>query len=57
MTEKKLHIAGWVMFIFSAFGFITSSVLSGDAAGLAGAVIFLIACFLFLVPLLRRRKS
>ena len=34
MTERAFHIAGWVLFIFSAFGFIASSAASGDAAGL-----------------------
>jgi predicted membrane channel-forming protein YqfA (hemolysin III family) len=45
MTERTFHIAGWVLFIFSAFGFITSSAASGDAVGLTGAVLFLIAYF------------
>ncbi len=56
MTERAFHIAGWVLFIFSAFGFVASSAASGDAAGLTGAVLFLIACFVFLVPLVRRRE-
>ena len=55
MSERTFHVVGWILFIFSAFGFIASSFASGDAAGLTGAVLFLIACFVFLVPLVRRR--
>jgi len=45
-----LQIFGWVLFIFSAFGFIASSLRSGDVLGLIGGVLFLLACVLFLIP-------
>jgi predicted membrane channel-forming protein YqfA (hemolysin III family) len=54
MQDKKLervcHISGWLMFIASAVFFVVSSIRSGDWAALLGALIFLIACFVFLVP-------
>jgi len=40
---RNIHIAGWVVFILSAFGFIASSLRSGDIYGLIGSVLFLIA--------------
>lgn len=50
--EKKCHLAGWVLFVVCAGFFIASSVRSGDAAGLTGGVLFLVACLVFLVPFL-----
>jgi hypothetical protein len=47
---RKIHIAGWVVFILSAFGFIASSLRNGDIYGLIGSVLFLIACIIFLFP-------
>ncbi len=46
----KLQIFGWMLFIFSAFGFIASSWRSGDVFGLLGGVLFLLACVVFLIP-------
>jgi len=47
---RNIHIAGWVVFILSAFAFIASSLRSGDILGLLGSVLFLIACIIFLIP-------
>lgn len=52
-TDRQLAIAGWILFIISALGFIWSSFKSGDVAGLIGGIFFLIACLVFLVPHLR----
>ena len=57
MDDRRFHIAGWVLFILSALSFTVSSWNSGDLVALAGALLFLIACFVFLVPLLRERDS
>ena len=43
--------------MFSALAFIASSLKSGDTAGLVGAVLFLLACLLFLVPFFRREPE
>ena len=53
--EIRFQVAGWILFIFSALGFIAASWRAGDAMGLAGGVLFLVACFVFLVPLLGQR--
>ncbi len=52
--SRGQQIFGWVLFVLSAFAFIASSLRARDPLGLLGGVIFLIACFVFLVPLLRR---
>ena len=55
--EKKCHLAGWVIFVVCAGFFIASSLRSGDAVGLAGGVLFLLACIVFLVPFFVRRST
>jgi hypothetical protein len=49
-----MHIAGWILFMLSAFGFIISSLRSGDIPGMVGGILFLLGCILFLIPVLRR---
>ncbi|MEM7424684.1 MAG: hypothetical protein AAF441_01210 [Pseudomonadota bacterium] len=46
------ELAGWVLFTASAAFFTLSSVKSGDAPAIAGSVLFLVACFVFMRPLL-----
>ncbi|NIV71372.1 MAG: cytochrome oxidase subunit III [Calditrichae bacterium] len=48
--ERKLHIWGWVLFLISAIFFTAISIKSGDILGLIGALLFLIACVVFLIP-------
>lgn len=51
----KWVVAGWLLFIVSALFFIAAAWRAGDFLGLAGAVLFLIACFSFLVPIVAGR--
>ena len=46
------ELAGWVLFTASAAFFTLSSFRSGDQAAIAGSVLFLIACFVFMRPLI-----
>ncbi len=55
--EAKFHLWGWLLFLVCAGFFIASNVLTGDLLGLAGSIIFLIACVIFLIPLLAKGKS
>ncbi len=48
--ERRVLIAGWLLFILSAIAFIASSLKSGDMLGLLGGIFFLLACFVFMVP-------
>ncbi len=47
----KWVVAGWLMFIVSALFIIAAAWRAGDLLALAGAVLFLVACFSFLVPI------
>ena len=54
MRNTTFNLIGWILFVLSALGFITSSLRSGDMAALFGAVLFLAACLIFLIPFFRR---
>ena len=59
MTDKakfRFELAGWVLFTFSAMFFTASSVKAGDPAAIAGSALFLVACIVFMRPLLASRK-
>ena len=57
MSERGLHLGGWVLFILSALFFIVSGLRTGDAVGVLGGVFFLIGCIAFLVPMLRQQPA
>ena len=54
MRNENFNLIGWGLFVLSATSFIVSSLRSGDMWGLTGAVIFFVACIVFLVPYFRR---
>lgn len=56
-NERNWHLAGWVLFILCALLYIASSLRSGDMLSFTGSVVFFVACFVFLVPLLRQSKN
>lgn len=59
MTEKakfRFELAGWVLFTLSAMFFTASSVKAGDPSAIAGSALFLVACIVFMRPLLACRK-
>ena len=49
--ERKFHLWGWVLFLVCAGFFIASAIGSGNMLGLTGSVIFLVACIVFIIPL------
>ncbi len=49
MSSRSIQLIGWILFVFSAFGFIVSSIRNADAAGVAGGVLFLAGCLVFIV--------
>jgi len=55
--ELKYQVAGWILFIICAIFFIASSLKNHDTLTFIGGVIFLIACFVFLIPLVRSNKK
>ena len=52
MSNRVTQLLGWMLFVFSAIGFIISSARLGDVAGIAGGVLFLAGCLVFIAPLL-----
>ena len=55
--ERKLHIIGWVLFIVCAFFFLASGIRDNDHLTLIGSLVFLVACVVFLVPLVGGKKK
>jgi len=59
MNEKqeiKYQLAGWILFIICAVLFVASSLKNHDILTFMGSVVFLIACIVFLIPLIRPSK-
>lgn len=53
-TVRRLHILGWGLFVASAVLFMAAAWRSGDAVAFLAAVVFLVGCVVFLLPLVRR---
>ena len=56
-TQHRFQLWGWILFVGSACFYIATSFRSGDMIGLVGGVLFLVACLVFLVPLLMQRET
>jgi uncharacterized membrane protein YhhN len=50
-TEKRYHLAGWLLFLVCAIFFIAQNLTDNNILGLSGSVIFLAGCIAFLIPL------
>jgi hypothetical protein len=48
MNTKIINIAGWVLFLISAIGFIMSSL--GNFWAMFGSLFFFAGCVVFLIP-------
>lgn len=55
--ERKLHVLGWALFIVCALFFLASGIRNNDHLTLIGSLVFLIACIVFLVPLIGGKKK
>ena len=55
--EVKYQLVGWILFIICAIFFVASGLKNHDILTLIGGVIFLIACIVFLIPLVRSNKK
>ncbi len=56
-NQNRFQLLGWVLFVFSALFFISSSLRAGDLVGLIGGLLFLFACIVFLIPLVSTMRS
>jgi len=55
--EAAYQLTGWILFILCAILFLASGISHGDILTTVGSVIFLIACFVFLIPLIGSNKG
>ena len=51
--ELYVQLVGWFLFLLSAIGFTLGS-RGANAATQMGALLFLVACFVFIIPLIYR---
>lgn len=52
----KYQLIGWILFIICAIFFAASGLKNHDILTFIASVIFLIACIVFLIPLLKSKK-
>lgn len=60
MTQHAHHrhqLWGWILFISSAVFFMAASIRADGPVSLIGGILFFVACFFFLVPLLIEIKA
>jgi glucan phosphoethanolaminetransferase (alkaline phosphatase superfamily) len=55
--ELKNQLLGWILFVICAVLFILSGIRFGDVLMITASVIFLLACVVFLVPLIKALKE
>jgi hypothetical protein len=56
-AQHRYQLWGWILFIGSAIFFMAASIRADDPVSLIGGTLFLVACFVFLVPLLAELKT
>lgn len=54
MRDHRFEIAGLVGFILSGLIFLANAVGEGDTGTVVGSIVWIVACGLWLVPLVRR---
>ena len=54
--DFKYQLVGWIVFIVCAIFFIAASLKNHDMLTFIGSVIFLIACIVFLIPMITIKK-
>jgi hypothetical protein len=59
--KLKFQLLGWMLFVVCALFYLASSLKNRDFLAVAGSIAFLVACIVFLVPVMdvwkRRNKS
>ncbi len=51
--ELRQQFWGWILFVVCGVFFMASSIRNRDLLTLAGTVVFLVACVVFMVPLVK----
>lgn len=55
--EARFQIWGWILFLMCAILFLVSSAQSRDVLMLVGSILFLVACVVFMIPLLNKQQN
>ena len=55
--ERRFQLWGWILFIVCAGFFIASAIHNHDALYLIGSIVFLVACIVFIIPLVTGRTG
>ena len=55
--ETMYPLAGWILFVICAILFMASSLKNHDMLAFMGSAVFLIACFVFLIPIFKNLKT
>ena len=55
--ERRFQLWGWMLFIVCAGFFIVSAIRNHDASYLIGSIVFLVACIVFIIPLVTEGKA
>ena len=55
--EHLYHFWGWILFVVCAFFFIATTALAGDVLGVIASLLFLLACVIFLIPLIAKLRA
>jgi hypothetical protein len=55
--ERKFQLSGWILFIVCAGFFIASAIKTDDILVLAGSIIFLGGCVVFIIPMVIKGKQ
>lgn len=54
--DEKYHLAGWGLFVISATFYIVAAIEFESWTSLIGGLMFLFACFAFMIPLIWKEK-
>jgi len=54
--ERTYQLIGWALFVICALFYIFAGLRSGDDLTVIGSLVFLVACFVFMIPLLRNTQ-
>ncbi len=53
--SERFQLYGWLLFVVCSFFFIADSAVAANPLGIAGSAIFLLACIVFLIPLVQKK--
>ena len=55
-SNTKLQLWGWVLFVLCAGLYLAANIEAKSTLGIIGSIVFLVACFVFMIPLMREAR-